>query len=89
MGSDLAPEHQNGAGTRRVSRLELTFSHDDFALHISGEIVGADCALAICQQAARYFEQQLRQQAAVSFAQAVGAARRTQALIDNAVKPGR
>lgn len=82
----MAEDQQNGNAARKVSRLELTLDHDSFALHIGGEIANADCALAMCHQAVRYFEQQLRQQAAVGFAQAVGNARRTQALIEQATR---
>jgi len=78
----MTGETSNGQGARKVSRLELVFDHDTFGLSITGEIANADCALAICQQAVRYFEQQQRQAGAIQFAHSVREQQRGQALVD-------
>ena len=56
----------NGNGDRkgRVSTLALTFQHDTFHLDVKGELVNYECALAMLDQAKRFFEQQIKLQAA-------------------------
>lgn len=85
----MAEGNGNAIVTGRVSKLVLTFNHDTFALHIEGEIANSDCALAIVQQAARYFETQLRQQAALQFGQQVDSQRRGVMLADRVLREHR
>lgn len=48
-----------------ISKLELTFNHETFALDVGGAVVNHDCALSMLQQATRYFEGLLRAQGAL------------------------
>lgn len=57
-----------GNGERKAikSHLTLAFDHDTFSLEVKGEAPSIEVFLAMTAQAQRYFEQQLRMQAAVN-----------------------
>lgn len=55
----------NGERKAIKSQLTLAFDHDTFALDIKGEAPSIEVFLSMIEQAKRYFEQQLRAQAAM------------------------
>jgi hypothetical protein len=73
----------NGNGERKplVSTLTLTFEHDTFHLEVKGEAPRMDVFMAMLQQAERYFEGQLRAQAALQLQRQVMEQARTEQII--------
>lgn len=74
--------NDNGNGERKgqVSVLTLTFDHDTFHLDVKGEAPALDTFMAMLQQAERYFETQLRAQAAMQFQAQIADRARTEQL---------
>jgi hypothetical protein len=52
----------NGAGERPngTQKLTITFTPETFALHVDLNVMNADCALAMLEQAKRWVEKQIR-----------------------------
>lgn len=50
----------NKGANRRTSQLTLTFDHATFELKITGDIENYDTAMAMCDMAKRWAEQQIR-----------------------------
>jgi hypothetical protein len=69
-------------GIDLVDVLELRYDRVTGLLDIGGKVINADVGLAICNQAARHFEQVLRLQAAQRIAQQTAEAQRVQSILD-------
>ncbi len=65
-----------------VDELVLAYDRADGKLTVGGKIINLEVALNICQQAARYFETQLRLMAAQQVRQAAAEQERVRALLD-------
>ncbi len=65
MDNPSVSSSSNGERQPITSQLRLTFNHDTFALDVKGEAPNLETFLAMIEQAKRYFEQQLRAQAAM------------------------
>jgi hypothetical protein len=72
----------NGERKSVTSTLTLTFEHDTFSLHVSGEAPAIDVFMAMIDQAKRHFEAQLRAQAAMQLQQQIADQVRTRGIID-------
>lgn len=85
--SDL---NSNGNGQRKsiTSTLTLTFDHDTFNLTVKGEAPSIEVFMAMLDQAKRYFETQMRVQAAMQM-QAQVAQQQRDAEIKQMISRGR
>ena len=69
MDNDNGNGNGSGITKQELVVLELTFCPATFALRIGGNCVNADIALAMMEQARRYYEGELRKVAAMQLQQ--------------------